>query len=126
MRLAIALLLLTFFGCSHQTPAAAGAALNLAIGAAAAGTSRALGGCYAACPTGTTCNPKTGLCDTIPCHGRCSESEHCDISGLFDRCVPGKARGPDIEIGRNPSEPRTTEPEDAKDPPAAKPKDPSP
>jgi hypothetical protein len=51
-----------------------------------------------------TCNLNTGFCDTLPCHGRCSEDEHCDTHGLFDRYLPGKEGAPDIEIGRDPAE----------------------
>lgn len=119
MRRAIPIAFLAVSACS--TPSAGTAALiNAGIGAAAAGASRASGGCYAACPTGTSCNPTTGLCDALPCHGRCSENEHCDNTGLFDRCVSGREGGPDIEIGKNPAEPRTTTPEAGKDTPGGK------
>ena len=52
------------------------------VGMAAA--SRMLGGCIASCPPGTTCNPQTGLCDTLPCRGQCAANEICEN----DRCVP--------------------------------------
>lgn len=86
------------------------AALNLAVGVGAAAVSRAGGGCYASCPTGTTCNPKTGLCDTLPCHGRCGPNERCDTSSAFERCVRD---APDLWIqgsGLEPQKVRLTPP----------------
>lgn len=59
-----------------------GAAIGSAIGASVA--SRALGGCVAACPPGTSCNEKTGLCDTLPCRGMCQHDEVCQN----ERCIP--------------------------------------
>jgi hypothetical protein len=61
---------------------------SLAVGASAA--QRASGGCYANCPPGTVCNPGTGLCDTQPCHNRCSAEETCDTTGPFPNCVARK------------------------------------
>ena len=65
--------------------------INAALGAAgAAGASaaqRAVGGCYSTCLPGTVCNPKTGLCDELPCHDRCSSNQYCDTSGPFHHCV---------------------------------------
>src|SRR5215510_10129622 len=118
MRLAIFTALLALSAC--KSPAGSAALVNLGIGAAAAGASRASGGCYAACPPGTACNADTGLCDALPCHGRCRENEHCDTSGLFDRCVSGREGGPDIEVGKYLTEPRTTAPEPGKDAPGGK------
>jgi hypothetical protein len=116
MRLLIGIALFAVAACTRAAGTAA--ILNMGIAAAASGVSRAYGGCYAACPTSTTCNPATGYCDTLPCHGRCSEDEHCDASGLFDRCLPGREGGPDVEIGRDPSEGSTTSPAENKDAPA--------
>ncbi|MBK7862264.1 MAG: hypothetical protein IPJ65_27385 [Archangiaceae bacterium] len=65
--------------------------VGAAIGAAA--VSRAVGGCVASCPPGTTCNPDTGLCDTLPCHGRCAADEVCQN----ERCVPMLLPGLNIE-----------------------------
>jgi len=68
--------------------------LNAALGtAAAAGAStaqRAAGGCYSTCLPGTACNPKTGLCDELPCRDRCTSGQYCDTSGPFPSCVNHK------------------------------------
>jgi hypothetical protein len=85
MRLLSAIGLLSVGACAR--PAGTAAIINMGVAAAASGVSRAYGECYAACPTGNTCNPATGCCDTLPCHRRCSEDEHCDTRGLFDRCL---------------------------------------
>jgi hypothetical protein len=98
-------LLLTFFvcltGCSGAaTGAVASAVINTSIAAASAGVSRSQGGCYASCPVGTTCNGKTGMCDELPCRGRCSANELCDdtLAG-GPQCVPSNM--PDLLIGKN-------------------------
>jgi hypothetical protein len=68
--------------------------LNAALGtAAAAGASaaqRTAGGCYSTCLPGTVCNPKTGLCDELPCRDRCTSEQYCDTTGPFPRCVSQK------------------------------------
>jgi hypothetical protein len=69
-------------GGGMSAPMAAGQSVGAAIGGAAA--SRALGGCVASCPPGTVCNTQTGLCDRVPCGGRCAPEELCDN----DRCIP--------------------------------------
>lgn len=68
---------------------AAAAAMTSAVALGASGISRASGGCYAACPTGTSCNAKTGLCDALPCRGLCASNERCEMSGVMERCMPG-------------------------------------
>jgi hypothetical protein len=83
-------------GCQATSGAAATALANTAIAATASGISRASGGCYANCPTGTTCNPKTGLCDEVPCRGRCAPGEVCDEKALFPSCKPSQT--PPLEI----------------------------
>ena len=50
---------------------------------------RSAGGCYAVCTNGTTCNPRTGLCEDLPCHGLCRPDEHCEATPTQDRCAPG-------------------------------------
>ena len=73
-------------GDLRTTPAGAATNAGLAVGAAigASVASRAVGGCYAACPPGTGCNEATGLCDTRPCRDLCRADEVCQN----DRCVP--------------------------------------
>lgn len=75
-------------GCAG---AAGTAAVNTAFALGASAVSRASGGCFAACTEGTTCNPKTGYCDAIPCGGRCKSNEHCESSGPVERCVLGSS-----------------------------------
>ena len=100
------MLLLPIAGCSAQGAAVASA---LIVSGAASAISRASGGCYAACPTGTVCNEQNGLCEVLPCRGLCSEDQDCDESGPIAKCVARKA---DITI--------TTEKEDV-DPPETQP-----
>jgi len=83
---AIALLLgLALVGCGR---AATGAALNtaVAVGVGAARVSR--GRCFSECVRGTRCNPRSGLCESVPCEGACKSNEICDESRLVPRCVP--------------------------------------
>jgi hypothetical protein len=49
--------------------------------------SKASGGCYAQCPTGSKCNESTGLCEELPCRGHCADNEQC---GADNRCHPGR------------------------------------
>jgi hypothetical protein len=78
-------------GCGHAVGAATGALVNLAIGATASGVSRATGGCYANCPPGTSCNPATGFCETLPCRGQCGPEERCVQVGRIERCESTRA-----------------------------------
>src|SRR5260370_4213196 len=71
--------------------AGASVTTGLALGASAA--NRAAGGCYAGCTNGTTCNPKTGWCEALPCRGRCSPDEHCEATLSETKCVPGPPTG---------------------------------
>ncbi|MGC4114176.1 MAG: hypothetical protein QM765_06035 [Myxococcales bacterium] len=71
-------------GCAHGN--VGDAALMTGIAAASAGISRAAGGCYAACPPGTSCNPATGLCDALPCRGQCGAGQRCERSPI-EHCV---------------------------------------
>jgi hypothetical protein len=77
-------------GChtgSVNTLAGASVTTGLALGASAA--NRAAGGCYAICTNGTSCNPRTGLCEVLPCRGRCASDEHCEETFAETKCVPG-------------------------------------
>lgn len=67
------------------------AALNTGVALGASAVSRAQGGCYASCPTGTRCNNATGYCEAIPCRGECDPYEECIEEKLTYRCV---ARSP--------------------------------
>jgi len=63
------------------------AIINTAIAVTASSVSRSNGGCYAACPTGTTCDESTGYCVTLPCRGRCKTNEQCVENGLDGQCI---------------------------------------
>jgi hypothetical protein len=52
--------------------------------------SAASGGCYAQCPPETKCIEQTGLCQELPCRGRCAENEQC---GTDNRCHPRSEGG---------------------------------
>src|SRR5207248_10573007 len=78
----------------------------LAVGTAVA--ERAAGGCIAMCTTGTSCNPRTGLGEVLPCRKQCLATEHCEQTFTGDKCVPGGPTGtesvanankPDIPVG---------------------------
>jgi len=71
----------------------AGAATMTALAAGTAATERATGGCVASCTNGTTCNPRTGFCEALPCRGLCGSEEHCENSFAESKCVPGVAAG---------------------------------
>ncbi len=97
---AVMAVVLSLCGCAG---AAADAMLNTAVALGASAASRSSGGCYAACPTGTTCNKSTGLCDQIPCRGECDPFQECIEERLSYRCVArGSANGALIV---NPSQP---------------------
>jgi hypothetical protein len=70
-----------------------GAAVVTAAGLGAAAASRASGGCIAVCTNGTACNPRTGLCETLPCRGQCGAGEHCEQTFAESKCVPGAETG---------------------------------
>ncbi len=85
-------------GCATSSAAVGTAAMTTAVAVGAAAVSRAQGKCYAACPDGTQCVEKTGLCEPIPCRGRCATNQRCDQSGPVERCVP--AAEVDLKIVR--------------------------
>lgn len=79
------LLLTTCAGASAATIGNAAVGSAVALGASA--VQRASGGCYSQCVPGTTCNPKTGLCDPLPCRGECLATEECvGYPGPFEHC----------------------------------------
>lgn len=84
---ALMAVVLPLSGCAG---AAGDAVINTAFALGASAASRSSGGCYAACPVGTTCNRTTGLCDQLPCRGECDPFEQCIEERLTYRCV---ARG---------------------------------
>jgi hypothetical protein len=105
--IAVALLVLPM-GCnSGGSGAVAAAAINTTIAAAASGVSRSQGGCYAACPTGTTCDPNTGYCVTLPCRGRCKPHEQCVEDTFKSQCIAVSLPG---QITVEPSKEAKTEP----------------
>lgn len=79
-------------GCAG---AAAGAVASAAINTAMAGTAsavrRANGECFTICNPGSKCNNATGMCDPIPCGGRCNFDQKCESTYLGDQCVSVKA-----------------------------------
>jgi hypothetical protein len=76
------------------------AALMTGVAAGAAVVQRHQGGCYATCPPGTACNTANGLCEELPCHGRCDGNQYCDTSGPFPKCVG--AGEVDLKIKKDP------------------------
>jgi hypothetical protein len=95
-------------GCAAPAAAVGTAAMTTAVAVSAAAISRSQGGCIAACPDGTQCNGKTGLCDVIPCRGRCATNERCEQTSVLDKCVP--AAEVDLQIERAPEVPARTTP----------------
>jgi len=65
--------------------AATAVATTLAIGAAV--VNKELGGCYSVCDKGYACNPRTGMCEQIPCGG-CPMDTMCDSGQDPPACVP--------------------------------------
>jgi hypothetical protein len=112
----LGLLLLALAACSHANrrefggpgTVAGDAAAAAIVGVTAAGVSRAMGGCYAGCPPGTFCNNRSGLCDELPCRGRCNPDEHCELTATSSKCVSDRL-GPEIEIGRKAADAPTSQ-----------------
>jgi hypothetical protein len=88
MRALTALYLLGLTTCAGASSATIGTAVaNTAVAIGASAVQRATGGCYSACVPGTTCNPRTGLCDPLPCRGECLATEECvGHPGPFEHC----------------------------------------
>ncbi|MEL6184991.1 MAG: hypothetical protein AAFU79_10235 [Myxococcota bacterium] len=77
-------------GCASASGDSVGAAVGAAaLALAGSATSRAQGGCFAACGPGTLCNPENGLCEPLDC-GACPGDEVCDAARL--QCVPRDTR----------------------------------
>jgi hypothetical protein len=87
MRLSCLLLALLALASCGTT--AGNAALATGLGVAAAGASRAGGGCYAVCVHGTACDTHTGFCEPIAatCTAECKDNEMCEHDVVGDRCV---------------------------------------
>ena len=90
--------------------AAPGAIIEALAWTAAAGAfsaaNRATGGCYAHCTPGTFCNPDTGLCERVPCDGKCVNGERCEVKFEQERCVAKE--GPALRFERNSESPVPT------------------
>lgn len=98
MRIALALLLVASTACAGGGNSnVANAVIMSAIALGSAGISRANGGCYSSCPTGTACNENTGLCEYLPCRDRCTASEECDE--VTQTCVV-RAAPIDLSVGQ--------------------------
>jgi hypothetical protein len=74
------------------------AVINSTLAVASAGVSRSSGGCYAACPVGTTCDAATGYCVTLPCRGRCKAHEQCVENGLEGQCIALSLPGGSVDV----------------------------
>lgn len=86
----VAALALAFLGCATGSPQTlAGATSITALALSSAVVERGTGGCVAICTDGTSCNTKTGLCEELPCRGRCGQGEHCEQTFAESKCVPG-------------------------------------
>ncbi len=87
----VALIAILLSGCSAAPSMVVGATTVTAAAVGAAALQRSSGGCYAICTAGTSCNPRTGLCETMPCEGKCAANEHCETSPTQSWCAPGPA-----------------------------------
>ena len=103
--------LLVLSGCAGGG-AILNAAVNTGVALGTSAISRSQGGCYAACPVGTTCNETTGYCDPLPCRGECAPFEQCIEDKLVYRCVARSPYNGNILVNpiRNSSEPQPSEP----------------
>lgn len=63
-------------------PGGSSDAVGVIAAVVSSGVSRASGGCYAACPTGTHCIEATGYCEPLPCRGQCGDGEKCGSDGV--------------------------------------------
>ncbi|WP_437738161.1 hypothetical protein [Sorangium sp. So ce1335] len=81
----------------------AGAAATLAAAAGATVAQReAYDICYASCPIGTACNPETGLCERLPCGGKCPADRRCKIVEGKEACVLGEPDRGVVPLGPEP------------------------
>jgi hypothetical protein len=102
VRTSFALLLLSAVACKTGSPntlAGAAATTSAAVGAAVA--SRAAGGCIAICTGETVCNPRTGLCEALPCSGKCGAGERCAQTLTDIRCIPEGMTGVETKAAGN-------------------------
>jgi len=100
----VSLAVLFLSGCvGDASGALATAVFNTGVALGASAISRSRGGCYAACPVGTTCNTATGYCDPLPCRGECDPFEECIEDKLTYQCVARNTHNGDIIV--NPAEP---------------------
>lgn len=82
------IVLVALVGCATSSGGkAAGALANAAIASGVGAARVASGDCFTICAPGTECNPKTKLCDPIPCRGLCSSNQICDTSGPIEHCA---------------------------------------
>jgi hypothetical protein len=95
MKFPVLVMMLTLSGCAGAAAGAvANAAINTAVAATASGVRRANGDCFTPCNPGTSCNHGTGLCDPLPCGGRCNFDEKCELTAVGDKCVNTKSLPP--------------------------------
>ncbi|WP_437786579.1 hypothetical protein [Sorangium sp. So ce1097] len=81
----------------------AGAAATLAAAAGATVAQREVYDiCYASCPNGTACNPETGLCERLPCGGKCPADRRCKIVEGKETCVLGEPDRGVVPLGPEP------------------------
>jgi hypothetical protein len=109
------LVLLLAIGChtgSSNTVAGAAIMTSLALGSSAA--SRAAGGCYAVCQQGESCNSATGLCEALPCRGKCRADESCEEGFFGIKCIPGPALSVSTASSKSTSAGKTPVPDAAK------------
>jgi hypothetical protein len=90
MNAPIAAAALLLAGCGSTL---AGASVTTGAALAASAANRASGGCYALCTNGTSCNPRTGMCELLPCRGLCAADEHCESTYAESKCLPGAPSG---------------------------------
>jgi len=104
-------------GC-HAAPGAVGNAVLMSAVAGVASANRVAGGCYSVCQQGESCNEKTGLCEALPCRGRCRADETCEEGFFGVKCLPGPA----LSVSTSSAAPaKSSEPEKPPVPDAAKP-----
>jgi len=105
-------------GSGHD---AAGALANVAVASGVGALRVAEGDCFTLCAPETVCNPKTKLCDPLPCRGHCAGNEVCDQTGPLDRCVkaPGMSVSQTHEVNPNPTVPLGITPPLSSAPPTA-------
>ncbi len=89
--------------CAGNRAAIADAILMGTLAATVAAERRAEGDCYVPCAFGTVCNPETGYCEPLPCHGTCAPNEYCLQSATEEHCEP--IPSPDMSVGRRQGEP---------------------